>query len=54
MKSLNNLLKHLGIDIENLKLTIKQYKSIIRKSLDKFPDAEIQFKHKDYETIRYI
>jgi hypothetical protein len=43
------LLKHLGIDIENLKLTIKQYKSIIRK-LDKFPDAEIQFKHKDYET----
>lgn len=43
------LLKHLGIDIENLKLTIKQYKSIIRK-LDKFPDAEIQFKYKDYET----
>tara|TARA_A100001201_G_C3913951_1_gene148566 strand:- start:38 stop:439 length:402 start_codon:yes stop_codon:yes gene_type:complete len=47
------LLEQLGIDIENLKLTIKQYKSIIKK-LDKFPDAEIQFKNKDYETAKYI
>ena len=37
------LLKYLGIDIESLKLTIKQYKSIIKK-LDKLPSAEIQYK----------
>jgi|TARA_R100000084_G_scaffold38388_1_gene15377 hypothetical protein len=37
------LLKYLGIDIESLKLTIKQYKLIIKK-LDKLPSAEIQYK----------
>ena len=37
------LLKYLGLDIESLKLTIKQYKSIIKK-LDKLPSAEIQYK----------
>ena len=37
------LLEHLGLDIESLKLTIKQYKSIIKK-LDKFPNSEIQYK----------
>ena len=39
------LLKHLGLDIESLRLTIKQYKSIIKK-LDKYPNAEIKYKWK--------
>ena len=40
------LLKHLGLDIESLRLTIKQYKSIIKK-LDKYPNAEIKYKWKE-------
>jgi hypothetical protein len=40
------LLKHLGLDIESLRLTIKQYKSIIKK-LDKYPNAQIQYKWKE-------
>ena len=40
------LLKHLGLDIESLKLTIKQYKSIIKK-LDKYPNSEIQYKYRE-------
>jgi len=36
------LLEHLGLDLKSLKLTIKQYRSIIKK-LDKFPNTEIKY-----------
>lgn len=43
------LKEQLGLDIEALRLNIKQYKQII-KILDKFPEAKIQHKHKEYEN----
>ena len=47
------LLKYLGLDIESLKMTIKQYKLIIKK-LDKLPSAEIQFKKRIMKGLKYL
>ena len=44
------LKKNLGIDLEKLKLNIKQYRSIIR-SFDKLPKYDVQFKHKLYYEV---
>tara|TARA_R110002153_G_scaffold246491_1_gene402370 strand:- start:61 stop:471 length:411 start_codon:yes stop_codon:yes gene_type:complete len=44
------LKKNLGIDLEKLKLNIKQYRSIIR-SFDKLPKCDVQFKHKQYYEV---